>query len=375
TLNGAGSVVGVLKAGTTALTNSRGISLDDGTNTISLNGTSTVSGIYGIYLSGGSTGITLNDASSILGGERGISFSSSTVVANVALTGTSKVTGTYGFYASGGTNTITLGGTSLVDATDRGIYLISGTNNVTLNSGSTVQGGGYAVYLSGGTNTVTLGAGSTVQGSTAGDVVYMTGGVNTVRVETGATVSGSIRGGLTSAGGSETLNLFGTGTGILPTITNFEGINVQAGDWTANQAFFVTANGATISSGATLRLGDGGTLGSIGGSIVNEGALVFNRSNVSNQTTGDAISGTGTLTITGGGTFALDGANNYSGATTITNGTLRADSANALSAASIYSIAAAGTLNINGFNQTVLGFSGAGAVQLGAGGGTLTTGT
>ncbi|MEI6674375.1 MAG: autotransporter-associated beta strand repeat-containing protein [Verrucomicrobiota bacterium] len=79
----------------------------------------------------------------------------------------------------------------------------------------------------------------------------------------------------------------------------------------------------TINSGGTLQLGTGGTSGSVSTSsgILNNGVLVFNRSNA--NAFSHVISGSGSVTQTGSGTLTLTGTNTYSGITTITNGTLQ----------------------------------------------------
>ncbi len=77
----------------------------------------------------------------------------------------------------------------------------------------------------------------------------------------------------------------------------------------------------TIASGATLAIGDGGTRGTAGAaSIVNDGALVFNRAGETAFT--GAISGTGTLTKQGSGLLTLSGDSTYGGATTVAAGRL-----------------------------------------------------
>ena len=77
------------------------------------------------------------------------------------------------------------------------------------------------------------------------------------------------------------------------------------------------AGGTTIEDG-TLQIGNGGSTGSITGDIVNNGALVFNRSNV--YTYGGDMSGSGTLTQSGGGTLTVTGNLTHTGGTTIQNG-------------------------------------------------------
>ena len=81
-----------------------------------------------------------------------------------------------------------------------------------------------------------------------------------------------------------------------------------------------TYTGATTISSGTLSLGNGGTTGSVAGNIVDNAALVFNRSNA--LTYAGLISGAGTVTKSGAGTLTLTGDNTYTGATTISAGTL-----------------------------------------------------
>lgn len=70
----------------------------------------------------------------------------------------------------------------------------------------------------------------------------------------------------------------------------------------------------------TLSIGAGGTTGFIGGNILNNAALVFNRSDA--VTYAGAISGTGTLAKQGAGTLTLTGINTFTGATTVAAGRL-----------------------------------------------------
>ena len=81
------------------------------------------------------------------------------------------------------------------------------------------------------------------------------------------------------------------------------------------------SGGTTFTSG-TIQVGNGGAAGSLGsGAVANGGALVFNRSG--SVTVAGAISGTGSLTQAGSGATVLTGGNTYSGATTISSGTLQ----------------------------------------------------
>jgi fibronectin-binding autotransporter adhesin len=78
--------------------------------------------------------------------------------------------------------------------------------------------------------------------------------------------------------------------------------------------------GTTIKKGA-LQIGNGGTAGSIVGDVVDDGALVFDRSD--DVTFGGRISGTGSLEQAGTGRLTLTGSSTYTGGTTISHGTLQ----------------------------------------------------
>ncbi|MFN5792250.1 MAG: autotransporter-associated beta strand repeat-containing protein, partial [Burkholderiales bacterium] len=122
---------------------------------------------------------------------------------------------------------------------------------------------------------------------------------STVTVEnlTDSTFSGSI---INSSG---TLSLIKSGAGTL----TLSGNN--------------TYNGTSTITAGTLSIGNGGTTGSIASTTINNnGLLTFNR--VDDLTYSGAISGTGGLSKIGAGVLYLTGTNDYSGASTITEGTL-----------------------------------------------------
>ena len=86
-----------------------------------------------------------------------------------------------------------------------------------------------------------------------------------------------------------------------------------------------TYTGATLITGGTLQVGNGGRGASIGAtsgvSMANNAALVFNEAD--NSTFSAAISGGGSLTKVGSGTLTLTAANTYTGATVVQAGTLK----------------------------------------------------
>ena len=94
-----------------------------------------------------------------------------------------------------------------------------------------------------------------------------------------------------------------------------------------------TYTGGTTISGGTLQLGNGGATGRShpADAITDNATLAFNRSNTITQGTDFAgvISGTGGVLQAGSGsTLILTGANTYSGATTISAGTLQVGNGN-----------------------------------------------
>ncbi|WZB71963.1 autotransporter-associated beta strand repeat-containing protein [Achromobacter xylosoxidans] len=105
-------------------------------------------------------------------------------------------------------------------------------------------------------------------------------------------------GGTISGTGSVTQQ--GNGTTVLTTANTYTG-------------------GTTITTGI-LQLGAGGTTGSIVGNVSNNGALAFNRSDT--YTYGGVVRGTGSVVQQGAGVTVLSGANRYTGATTVSAGSL-----------------------------------------------------
>jgi autotransporter-associated beta strand protein len=110
----------------------------------------------------------------------------------------------------------------------------------------------------------------------------------------------------TVSGASSNLNLNGGGSLVL------SGNNAYAG--------------TNIGAGSTLYVGNGAANGTMGsGAVSNNGTLVIDRAGTA--TFGNAISGTGGVSLVGSATVTFAGASNYSGQTVIANGTLRLNGA------------------------------------------------
>ncbi len=181
-----------------------------------------------------------------------------------------------------------------------------------------------------------IGAGGTTIQFLAGSGTVTLGAKNLVIANASSIFSGSING-----SGAVAIN---GGTQILT------GTNTYTG-------------GTVIGAGSFLRIGDGGTSGSITGNVINDGTLAFNRSD--DFSFFGNISGAGDLSKLGGGTLVLSGFNTYSGGTLVTAGVLEAGSADAIGSGALTlngGTFRAGTSFINNF---------ANPISVGGAGGTI----
>ena len=212
---------------------------------------------------------------------------------------------------------IARGATADLNGFDTQVDTLSGAGNLVMGSGHlTVNDGQFSGIASGTGNLTKQGAGTLVLDGTN----TYTGGSSisggTLQIGSGG-ATGSVLGDILDNGrlavnrsDSYTFSGLVTGSGSL----------VQQGTGTlvltADNSY---AGGTTISAGR-LRLGNGGTSGSLVGNVVDNGGLIVNRSDA--LTLAGVISGTGTLTKQGAGTLTLTGANTLTGGTTISAGTL-----------------------------------------------------
>ena len=89
--------------------------------------------------------------------------------------------------------------------------------------------------------------------------------------------------------------------------------------------------GGTFINNGTLQVGNGGNTGTLGsGPVVNNGTLIFSRSDAVLNIAA-SISGSGSVFQNGSGTVTLSGSNTDTGPTTVTNGNLYLNGANATS--------------------------------------------
>ena len=181
--------------------------------------------------------------------------------------------------------------------------------------------------------------------------------------------------------GSGGLTKQGAGTTLLSRANTYTGATtVSAGTLAISNAtgLGTTASGTTVASGATLDLRgvtvaaeaitlNGGTLATSTGISILSGAVALGADSTvsvtgTQLTLSGIISGVDFgLTKTGTGTLALSGINTYTGATTISAGTLTLNSTGTIAASS--GVANAGTLTIAA-DKTIDSLTGAGATTL-----------
>ncbi|MEY3276943.1 MAG: hypothetical protein RL153_2211, partial [Verrucomicrobiota bacterium] len=227
------------------------------------------------------------DANTIGFGQQAVTFDVADGAANPDLNFSSVASGTGGLVKAGA-----------------GLMVLSGNNTY---SGVSTIGAGTLQVGAGGT-TGTLGTGNVVNNAT---LIFN-------RSDT-LTVANAIS-------GTGTLTQQGAGTLVLSGANSYSGLS-------------------TIASG-TVQVGAGGSAGSLGsGNLVNNGALVLNRNDA--FTLANVMSGTGTLTVQGGGIATLTGANTYSGVSTITAGTLQVGNGGTTGALGSGNVVNNGTLAFN----------------------------
>ncbi|WP_315796568.1 autotransporter domain-containing protein [Bradyrhizobium sp. SZCCHNRI3043] len=302
-----------------------------GSTTVTVNGDVTAAGTTGsdfALLARGNADVTVTTAAgtTVSGQESGIfARSDGNGAVKIAVAGDVTGTNTTGIYARSGTSgsiAITIGAGSHV------------TSNGTGADGFAIDTSSFVV------SPTTLTVAGTLDGG-AGGAVRFHGSANRLELYPTAAINGNVFG-----GGSDTLALGGTGTASFNVATIGAGLQYQgfgtflkegSSHWTLTGTTPLissfTVNGGllevdgnmpntsvTVNSGA-LQLGNGGSAGSIGGNVTDNGIFAINRSD--SYTFGGIISGTGTFQQLGSGTTIFSGANTYTGGTIVSAGTLQ----------------------------------------------------
>ena len=323
TVNGANyNAQSLLTNGTTAYT-----LVDDGTSrTVTLPGANTINSgaTLGVSGSAGNRNVTLTSASLSVDGALNI-VSSGRVIS----TGATTITGTMNYASNGLLQTNTLSGTGTINNTGTAIGQLNigadstFAGNITSANGAISKQGVGRLTLTG---TASLGAQSTI----AGGSVQIGDGVTNGAFTGAISVSGS-SGLLFNQASAYTFtgNLASTGT-----VTQ-NGAAITLSSESLNPNFVVSA-GKSLSVAHLSRSGTAQT-------VQNTGAFTLDTTGT--KISGATISGVGTVTKTGTGSFTLNGAQTYTGATTVSSGTLKFG---AVSASTDFSVAQNATLDFSG---------------------------
>ncbi len=217
-------------------------------------------------------------------------------------------------------------------------------------------------------------------GGASGGNISLGSGILTVTQRTNQTYNGVISGtgGLTKAGAATlTLSRANTYTGTTTINAGILRTGIANAIASSAQMTLDNVSGASFDlnnlAQTVGRLSGGGTLG--GNITLGTANLTVNQA-TSATTYSGVISGTGGLTKIGTAALSLGGVNTYTGATTISAGTLQAIINNVIpnSSALVMADVATAIFNLNNTNQTIGSLSGGGATggNISLGAGTLT---
>ncbi|MCW1886673.1 autotransporter-associated beta strand repeat-containing protein [Luteolibacter flavescens] len=290
---------------------------------------------------------------------------------------------------TGGGNSIVLNGDNTFTGSlnaGAGLLTLTGANTfdgtLTVNNGATVVLSGNntgrpaasasrTVINSGGVLQLQANAGNTVSGISSAlsvertalqPLILNSGGILQLRSEAPVTFAGgNAIGGMGSANVTFDVNNLGTGTGNVLTIAptgydvNTTTVNVTGG----NGYSLATGPINNVSGGGTLTLNPTSANYLVGGYTANatfSTNVVLSGTAAGNQVTGPinnpGTSGATTLIKNGTSTWLLSGGSNYTGNTTISEGTLKAGNAAAFGVSPLLTVNGTGVLDLNGFNAS-----------------------
>ena len=302
TLNAANTFTGavVVNAGTLA-TGSAGLLADTANVTINSGGNYTVGAVDTIASISGSGSLTLGD---------NLTIGNSTFNGNIL--GTSKIV-TSGTLTFSGNNSSWTGGMSVLN----GAILIAGSDNA---FGTGILAGGnsfVATIRSSDATARTLGNTISRTASAGGTLTFGSVGTGNLTFQGGYFNSVGILSTIAVLNAQTQLNggISSTSTGVF-TKTGSGKLILNANNTYIASTFIVEG---TLEIGASGRLGSGNYTGQIAITGLTSG---FIYSGTNNQTLSGIISGTGALTKNGTGTLTLTGANTYTGATSISAGSI-----------------------------------------------------
>ncbi len=313
-----------LTVGALAMNNTSSITNSSGTGSLTVSGTSTLASTQstGVSTLGTQTytgAVTLGAATALAATNSGVLFSST-------------INGAYGLTVNAGSASTTFNG---IVGASTALASLSVPGNTTLGSGATgittsgVQNFGGNLAMGAATTLTSPVAGNSISGVLSGAFRF--------------TYAGTLNGVLTLAG----TNTYSGGTSVTGGMLKLDTSATlsSTGDVTVGTAGSSTAsfdlNGHSISNLLYLNGygtgGSGGTVGALtnsGAAATASGTLALNTASFiggsGDITLTGVISGTGLLTKVGADTLTLRGSNTYTGATTVSAGTLQLGSAGTL---------------------------------------------
>lgn len=358
-----------------------GFDLSTAGGAVSMTGANGILNLGAINLGAGA--LTLNSAGAITQNIGDSIGGSGALIKQGTGTLTLSNANTYAGVATVSAGTVSVTNAAGLGATTAGTTVASGAtlsiNNVALGAEAlTINGagvGGNGALIGSGTaassGTVAMGSASTIGTAASGDTLSLLGVVS----------------------GGFALTKVGAGTLVSSAANTYTGatlINAGTLAVTTNNALGTTAGGTTIASGATLDLRNvtystaealtvnGGTILASAGTSSLAGNIALGANSTVNvtgtQLTLSGVTSGATFGINkqSAGTLVLAGANTYTGATSVSGGTLRLNAANRIADTSAVTVASGATFDMNNFSDTVGSLAGAGNVTLGSG--TLTAG-
>ncbi|CAD5251754.1 Outer membrane autotransporter barrel domain-containing protein [Bosea sp. 62] len=410
-----------------AITGTGGIA-KTGTGTLVLTGTNFYTG--GTTISAGT--LSISSDANLGNAGTGITLSNTTIVGGAG-TGADAVLRTMSTFSSGRSIAFTTGGgrietdagttltlTGSITTSGSASFIKQGAGTLVLTGNSSggyngrtwvnegtlrIEGGGKLgnvgtsgqAYISNGATAIVTGTGSSWE--TFGQMRVGEIGSGTLLIENGGSVrtgSGSGTVGIVGVDGDSSVTITGAGSQWVGSGTHLYVGHANAGTLTLSEGGTLQLTVGGIESGGSNTTLDLGLVGGSAGGTVNIGAaegstataagnlivstvalntsaskLVFNHTEAS-YSFSPSITGTGSVRQLAGTTI-LKSASSYSGATTVSGGTLRAGVAGAFSQNSAFTVASGATLDLASLNQTIASLAGAGMVTLGSG--TLTAGS
>ncbi|KPF81967.1 hypothetical protein IP70_22515, partial [alpha proteobacterium AAP38] len=261
--------------------------------------------------------------------------SASTFTNNITFTGDATISNGSALTLSG-----SLSGTGKFTKSGDGDLTLSGTNthtgNIDITAGKLIASGGSAI---GNSSAVTLSGSGALQISASETIGALTGNSSAgtdVTIDNGMTLTAAYSSDATMAGvigGAGAFTKTGAGNLTLSGANTYTGATtISAGTVTLNVGTLADASNVTVASGATLALSTADTLGSIAGAgTISLGAALTAGGSGSSTEFSGVFTGSGAFTKTGTGTLSLSGnSNSYSGAITVSAGTLLVTHNNAL---------------------------------------------